>query len=303
MIEEWRLTIFDCRIFRTLNCDIKTENLKMIINCKGQLIDLSKPKVMGILNITPNSFFDGGKYSNNSEILLQVEKMLNDGATFIDIGAYSSKPKAEFVSEREELERIVPIVNLVLKNFPETMISIDTFRSEIAKACIENGAAIINDISAGNLDEKMLKTIAKYNVPYIMMHMKGTPQTMQTMTNYENIVKEMLLYFSQKVSQARSLGINDLIIDPGFGFAKTLEQNYEVLQKFELFEMLELPLLAGFSRKSMIYKSLQSTAEEALNGTTVLNTIALTKGAKILRVHDVKEAMECVTLYNKTNSK
>ncbi len=275
----------------------------MTINCKGQLIDLSIPKVMGILNVTPNSFFDGGKYKNESEILSQVQKMLNDGATFIDIGAYSSKPNAEFVSEEEELLRIVPIVNLILENFPETLISIDTFRSEIAKACIENGAAMINDISAGNLDDKMPETIAKYNVPYIMMHMRGTPKTMQTMTNYENIVKEMLFYFSEKVALARSLGINDLILDPGFGFAKTVEQNYEVLQKMELFNVLELPILAGFSRKSMIYKTLNSSAEEALNGTTVLNTLALSKGAKILRVHDVKEAMECVILYTKTNQK
>ena len=182
----------------------------MTINCKGILVDLSTPKVMGILNVTPNSFFDGGKYKNDSEILSRVEKMLNDGATFIDIGAYSSKPSAEFVSEEEELQRIVPIVKLILEHFPETLISIDTFRSEIAKACIENGAAIINDISAGILDEKMLETIAKYNVPYIMMHMRGTPQTMQTLTNYDNIVKEILFYFSERIAQARSLGINDL---------------------------------------------------------------------------------------------
>ena len=275
----------------------------MTINCKGQLIDLSTPKVMGILNVTPNSFFDGGKYKNESEIRSQVEKMLNDGATFIDIGAYSSKPNADFVSEAEELNRIVPIVNLILEHFPETLISIDTFRSEVAMACIENGAALINDISAGNLDDKMLETIAKYNVPYIMMHMRGTPQTMQTMTNYENIVKEILFYFSEKIAKARSLGINDLILDPGFGFAKTIEQNYEVLQKFDLFSILELPILAGFSRKSMIYKPLNSNAESALNGTTTLNTIGLIKGAKILRVHDVKEAMECVTLYNLTYKK
>ena len=271
----------------------------MTINCKGQLIDLASPKVMGILNVTPNSFFDGGKYKTESVILSQVERMLTDGATFIDVGAYSSKPSAEFVSEKEELNRIVPVVNLILEKFPDCLISIDTFRSEVAKVCLENGAAIINDISAGNLDDKMLETIAKYNVPYIMMHMRGTPQTMQTMTNYDNIVKEMLFYFSERVAKARSYGINDLIIDPGFGFAKTLEQNYEVLQKLELFEMLELPLLVGFSRKSMIYKALNSNAQEALNGTTVLNTIALTKGAKILRVHDVKEAMECVKLCGK----
>ena len=275
----------------------------MTINCKGQLIDLSTPKVMGILNVTPNSFFDGGKFKNESEIRSQVEKMLNDGATFIDIGAYSSKPNADFVSESEELQRIVPIVNLILEHFPETLISIDTFRSEVAKVCIENGAAIINDISAGNLDDKMLETIAKYNVPYIMMHMRGTPQTMQSITDYENIVKEMLFYFSEKVAKARSLEINDLILDPGFGFAKTVEQNYEVLQKLDLFSILELPILVGFSRKSMIYKALNSNAENALNGTTVLNSIALTKGAKILRVHDVKEAMECVALYNLTTKK
>ena len=274
----------------------------MTINCKGQLVDLTSPKVMGILNVTPNSFFDGGKYKSGSEMLSQVGKMLSDGATFIDIGAYSSKPSAEFVSEEEELQRIVPIVNLILEYYPETLISIDTFRSEVAKVCIENGAAIINDISAGNLDDKMLETIAKYNVPYIMMHMRGTPQTMQAMTTYDNIVKEIIFYFSEKVAKARSLGINDLIVDPGFGFAKTLEQNYEVLQKMELFQILELPLLAGISRKSMIYKFLNSSAEEALNGTTVLNTIALTKGANILRVHDVKEAVECVKLFDKLNN-
>jgi dihydropteroate synthase len=274
----------------------------MAINCKGQLIDLTTPKVMGILNVTPNSFYDGGMYKNNSEMLTKVGKMLNEGATFIDVGAYSSKPSTEYVSEEEELQRIIPIINLILEYYPETLLSVDTFRSEVAKVCIENGAAIINDISAGNLDDNMLETIAKNNVPYIMMHMRGTPETMQKMTSYDDIVKEILFYFSEKVAKARSFGINDLIIDPGFGFAKTLDQNYEVLQKMELFEILELPLLAGFSRKSMIYKTLQSTAEDALNGTTVLNTVALTKGAKILRVHDVKEAMECVTLFNKINN-
>lgn len=275
----------------------------MTINCKGILVDLSTPKVMGILNVTPNSFFDGGKYKNETEILSQVEKMLLGGATFIDIGAYSSKPNAEFVSEQEEISRIVPVVDLILKHFPETIISIDTFRSEVAKASIESGAAIINDIAAGNLDYKMLEIIAKYNVPYIMMHMRGNPQTMQTLTDYDDIVKEMLFYFSEKVAKARSFGINDLIIDPGFGFAKTIAQNYEVFQKMKLFNMLELPLLVGISRKSMIYKTLDTTVENALNGTTVLNTLALTKGAKILRVHDVKEAVECVTLFNKINFK
>ncbi|TDW52038.1 dihydropteroate synthase [Flavobacterium sp. 270] len=273
----------------------------MFINCKGRLIDLSIPKIMGILNVTPNSFFDGGKYNNESEILPQVEKMLSEGADFIDIGAYSSKPSAEFVTEQEEIERIVPVIELILKHFPDTLLSIDTFRAEVAKASIESGAAIINDIAAGGLDENMFDVIAKYNVPYIMMHMRGNPQTMQSMTQYEDIIKEMLFYFSEKVAKARSLGINDLIMDPGFGFAKTTDQNYEVMQKMELFNLLELPVLSGISRKSMIYKTLNNTPQEALNGTTFLNTIALTKGAKILRVHDVKEAVECVTLFNKLN--
>ncbi len=270
----------------------------MTINCKGNLIDLTTPKIMGILNVTPNSFFDGGNYKSESEILNQVEKMLFQGATFIDIGAYSSKPNAELVSENEELSRILPVVDLVLKNFPQTLLSIDTFRSKVAQKCIENGAALINDIAAGNLDENMMAMVAKFQVPYIMMHSRGNPQNMQQLTNYENITKEILFYFSEKITKARSLGINDLIVDPGFGFAKKQEQNYEVLQKMELLQLLELPILVGFSRKSMIYKVLENNAQEALNGTTVLNTIALLKGAKILRVHDVKEAVECVKLYS-----
>ena len=273
----------------------------MTINCKGILVDLSTPKVMGILNVTPNSFYDGGKYKNETEILSQVEKMLADGASFIDIGAYSSKPNAEFVSEQEEIIRIAPVVDVVLKHFPDTMLSIDTFRSEVAKIAIESGAAIINDISAGMLDDKMLEIIGKYNVPYIMMHMRGNPQTMQTLTNYEDILKEMLFYFSERVAKARTFGIDDLILDPGFGFAKTIDQNYEVFQKMELFKILELPLLVGISRKSMIYKSIDIAIGDAMNGTTVLNTLALTKGANIIRVHDVKEAVECITLFNKIN--
>ena len=272
----------------------------MTINCKGQLIDLSTPKIMGILNVTPNSFYDGGKFTLSENGLSQVGKMLDEGANFIDIGAYSSKPNSEFVSEEEERNRILPVVQGILNQFPDALLSIDTFRSGIAAVCIENGAAIINDISAGNLDEKMMEVVAKYNVPYIIMHLRGTPQTMQSQINYENIIKEMLFYFSEKVNKARSLGINDLIIDPGFGFAKTLEQNYEVLQNFERFKILDLPLLAGISRKSMVYKPLGLTANEALNGTTVLNTIALSKGANILRVHDVKEAVECVTLFERS---
>jgi len=270
----------------------------MTINCKGQLIDLSHPKVMGILNVTPDSFFDGGSYTGERDLLNQVEKMVHDGATFIDLGGYSSKPNAEFVSEQVELERIVPVVQLILKNFPDVLLSIDTFRSTVAAACLENGAALINDISAGDLDVKMFEVIAKYNVPYIMMHMRGTPQTMQKLTDYKDIVKEMLFYFSERVVKARKFGINDLIVDPGFGFAKTTEQNYEVMQKLALFNILDLPILVGISRKSMIYKVLNINAKEALNGTTFLNTIALTKGASILRAHDVKEAVECVALWN-----
>lgn len=256
---------------------------------------------MGILNVTPNSFYDGGKHVEAKAILNQVEKMLSEGATFIDVGGYSSKPNAEEVSEKEELQRILPVVQNISKVFPNAVISIDTFRSKVAQAAIENGVAIINDISAGNLDVKMMETVGQLKVPYIMMHMKGTPQTMQSLAQYENIVKEMLFYFSEKIALARSFGINDLILDPGFGFAKTVDQNFEVLNKLDLFQITVLPILAGLSRKSMIYKTLDTSAEFALNGTTSLNTISLLKGAKILRVHDVKEAVECVQLFNKLN--
>lgn len=271
----------------------------MTINCKGQLIDLSNPKVMGILNVTPDSFYDGGKNDSEQIIIDKVQKMLNDGAAFIDIGAYSSKPNAEFVSEEEELGRLLPIVRLLVKVFPTITISIDTFRSKVAKASIEAGASIVNDISAGELDENMMQTVADLNVPYIMMHMRGTPKTMQSLTDYQNIVKEILFYFSEKVNKARNLGVSDIIIDPGFGFAKTLEQNFEVMNKLALFQIMGLPLLSGISRKSMIYKTLGNTPQEALNGTTVLNTISLMKGVNILRVHDVKEAVEAVKLFEK----
>jgi len=267
------------------------------INCKGTLINLSTPKVMGIVNVTPDSFFDGGKLTNSNEILFQVEKMLVDGATFIDLGGYSSKPGAEFVSETEELNRVIPIVKLLVENFPDILLSIDTFRSEVAKQAIENGAALINDISAGLLDEKMLETLAKLQVPYIMMHMKGTPQTMQSLANYDDLLKEMNYYFSERIAKARRFGLNDIIIDPGFGFAKTLEHNYELLQNLELLQFHDLPILAGISRKSMIYKALETSPEEALNGTTFLHGFCLQKGTNILRVHDVKEAVECVNLY------
>jgi len=270
----------------------------MTINCKGQLIDLSSPKVMGILNITPDSFYDGGLYKNENDILKHTEKMLNEGATFIDIGAYSSRPGATHISEEEELKCIVPVVNLLLKHFPETYLSIDTFRSEVAKQCIEAGAAIVNDISAGQMDANMIQTVGKLGVPYIMMHMKGTPKNMQQQTQYDDLVKDIIFFFSKRIAEARLHKINDIIIDPGFGFSKNLEQNYELLSKLELFNNLDLPLLVGISRKSMIYKLLESTPQKALNGTTTLNTVALTKGASILRVHDVKEAMECVKLTN-----
>lgn len=275
----------------------------MTINCNGQLIDLSTPKVMGIVNLTPNSFYDGGKLSDEKSVLLQVEKMLADGATFIDVGGYSSKHNAEFVSEEEELQRVIPIIQRIVKEFPKVLLSIDTFRSQVAKQSVENGVAIVNDISAGSLDENMMRTVAQLRVPYIMMHMKGTPKTMQSLAQYDDLIKEILFYFSEKIAMARSFGISDIIVDPGFGFAKTLDQNFELLNKLELFDMLDLPLLVGVSRKSMIYKTLETDAEHALNGTTSLNTISLMKGAKILRVHDVKEAAECIQLYQKLISK
>ena len=268
----------------------------MTINCKGNLIDVSSPKVMGILNVTPDSFYDGGIHKDDASVLNHVELMLKQGATFIDMGAYSSRPNADFVPEDQELKRILPLLETVLKNFPEALISIDTFRSEVAKQCIDTGAALINDISAGKLDENMMQTVANLQVPYIMMHMKGTPQTMQQHTDYSNLTKDILFYFSERIAAARTLGIVDIIIDPGFGFAKTLEQNFELLSQLELFKMIEKPMLIGVSRKSMIYKTLETSAKEALNGTTVLNTIALQKGASILRVHDVKEAMETIKL-------
>ncbi len=268
----------------------------MTINCKGELVDLTVPKVMGILNLTPDSFYDGGKYKNESAVLNQVERMLNDGATFIDMGAYSSRPGAEHVSEDDEMKRMLPLLELTLKNFPETLVSIDTFRSKLAAACLERGAAIINDISAGNLDPEMFTTVAKYQVPYIMMHLKGTPQSMQKEAQYDDLIKDLLFYFSEKIQKAQSKKINDIIVDPGFGFAKTTAQNYSLLSQLNLFQTLDCPILIGLSRKSMIYKTLRSSAKEALNGTTALHTIALLKGVHILRVHDVKEAVECITL-------
>lgn len=270
----------------------------MTINCKGKLIDLTTPKVMGILNITPDSFYDGGRYRDDASILNKVELMLCKGASFIDVGAYSSRPGANHVSEAEELNRIIPIVKLLVKQFPEINLSIDTFRSQVAKECINSGAAMINDISAGKLDKNMMPTIGKLKVPYIMMHLKGTPQNMQKQTEYNDLVKDLIYYFSERIAEANANKIIDTIIDPGFGFSKTLKQNYELLSKLELLKLIEKPILVGVSRKSMIYKLLETSPENALNGTTSLNTIALLKGAKILRVHDVKEAIECVNIIN-----
>jgi dihydropteroate synthase len=268
----------------------------MTLNCKGKLSDLNTPKVMGVLNVTPDSFYDGGKFKNDKSFLSQAEKLIGEGADFIDIGAYSSRPGADFVSEKEEINRLIPIVNLIHNSFPETPISIDSFRSEVIKKSIQAGGAIVNDISAGQLDPMMFETVGELGVPYIMMHMKGTPQTMQQMTTYSDLIKDIYYYFSERINLAKKHQINDLIIDLGFGFSKTLEQNFKLLNSLDFYTNLNLPLLVGVSRKSMIYKTLDTNPENALNGTSALNMVALNKGAKILRVHDVKEAIECIKL-------
>jgi dihydropteroate synthase len=266
------------------------------INCKGNLIDLSTPKVMGIINLTPDSFYDGGKLNSEKEILLQANKMLQEGATFLDLGAYSSRPGAQFVSEKEEINRLLPVIKILLNEFPKTLVSIDTFRSNVANESIAAGASLINDISAGKLDNDMFKIIAQHQVPYVMMHMRGTPETMMQNTDYTDLTKEVLYYFSERIAKARSFGINDLIVDPGFGFSKTLEQNYQLFNDLELFRNLNIPLLLGISRKSMIQKKIKKTAADSLNGTTALHAIAIQKGVSILRVHDVKEAFETINL-------
>ena len=265
------------------------------INCKGELICFDTPKVMGILNITPDSFYAQSR-TTPAEVLRKAEQMLEEGATFVDIGGYSSRPNAQEVSPQEELQRVVPVVEALVKHFPDIRISVDTFRAEVARESLEAGACIINDISAGQIDPAIWEVVAHYQVPYIAMHMRGTPQTMQTYTEYDKLTKDILYYFSQVKDKARQLRINDLIVDPGFGFSKTLAQNYELMQQLALFKALECPILVGISRKSMIYKLLDTTPETALNGTTVLNTFALLHGADILRVHDVKEAVECVKI-------
>jgi dihydropteroate synthase len=274
----------------------------MTINCNQILVDLSSPKVMGILNITPDSFFDGGKYKNETEILSQVEKMLFEGATFIDVGAYSSKPGATHISENEELKRIVPVIKLLTKSFPDLIISVDTFRSAVAKETINAGAAIINDISGGKIDEKMFETVAGLKVPYILMHMLGTPQNMQINPVYKDITQEIISFFAEQIFKLHELKLNDIIIDVGFGFGKTSNHNFEILKNLSLFKSLDAPILAGISRKSMLYKTLGISAQEALNATTSANTIALLNGASILRVHDVKEAVEAVKIVNQLSS-
>jgi dihydropteroate synthase len=269
---------------------------KQFINCRGKLIDLSTPLIMGILNITPDSFYDGGKYSTEKDLIKQTEKMISEGAVIIDVGAVSTKPGAENITEEEERKRLFPFLEKLIKRFPETNFSVDTFRSGVAEMAIDKGAAIINDISAGSFDEKMFDVIAKYNVPYIIMHIKGTPQNMQKNPIYENIVKEIMFYFSEKINALKLRGVNDIIIDPGFGFGKTVEHNYEILKNLKTFEVFKMPILVGISRKSMINKVLNIDSEDALNATTSLNTFALLNGANILRVHDVKEAMEAVKI-------
>lgn len=271
------------------------------INCRGKLLDLSEPLVMGILNVTPDSFYDGAKYINEQQIETHVQKMLDEGASIIDIGGYSSRPGAEHISEEEEIYRLIPVVQFVHKHFPGAIISVDTFRAGIAEKAIESGASIINDISGGAIDDKMFDVIARNHVPYILMHMKGNPQNMQFETNYENLMEEILFYFATRVNRLREKGVKDIIIDPGFGFSKTMEQNYELLNKLQDFKILGLTIMVGISRKSMINRILNTKPSEALNGTIAIHTLALLNGASILRVHDVKEAVEVLKIVKTYN--
>jgi len=271
----------------------------MNISCNGKLIDLTTPKIMGILNLTPDSFYDGGLYNNTDRALAQTEKMLLEGATFIDVGGASSKPGAVEISADEELVRVLPIIEKIHKTFPETIISIDTYRHGVAKKAVAAGAAMVNDISGGNLDAKMLKTVGALGVPYVAMHMQGTPQNMQDKPSYDTILTDIRSFFASKVDEAHKAGIYDIIIDPGFGFGKTLEHNYSLLKNLSSIQMDGIPMLIGVSRKSMIHKLLQIEVADALNGTSVLNTVALQQGAQILRVHDVKEAHQAVQLIEK----
>ena len=267
------------------------------VNVNGRLLDLSSPCVMGILNITPDSFYAGSRMQTEAEIARRTEQILQEGAAIIDVGAYSSRPNAEHVSAREEMERLRGGLEMLRWVAPDAVVSVDTFRADVARMCVEEyGVAMINDIAAGEMDADMFRTVADLKVPYIMMHMQGTPQNMQQHPHYENLMREVCLYFAQKVAQLRELGVKDIILDPGFGFGKTLDHNYELLAHLEEFRLFELPLLVGMSRKSMIYKLLDTTPQEALNGTTVIDTICLLKGADILRVHDVRPAVETVRI-------
>ncbi|WP_215226318.1 dihydropteroate synthase [Echinicola shivajiensis] len=271
---------------------------KITLQIKGKLLILEDPCVMGILNMTPDSFYADSRIGQSEpQISAQAEKMILDGAAILDIGGYSSRPGAVNISTEEEIQRVIPSISIIKKRFPDILISVDTFRHEVAKAAVESGADIINDISGGELDPNMIPTVGKLKIPYICMHMRGNPETMQSKTEYNNIEKEVLLFFSEKINQCREAGIHDIIIDPGFGFAKTIEQNYRILKNLSYFKSIKSPILAGVSRKSMIYKTLEIAPEEALNGTTALNMAALINGAKILRVHDVKEAKETIRLY------
>lgn len=274
-------------------------NRKITLNLKGELLDLSRPCVMGILNLTPDSFYSNSRMGSIDAALERAETCLEEGAAFIDIGAYSSRPGAAEVATEEELQRMIPAITAISKRFPEARLSIDTFRAKVAKESIEAGAHVVNDISGGNLDEMMFETVAALNVPYILMHMQGTPQTMQQKPVYKNIGLEVVDYLAEKVSTLKALGVKDIILDPGFGFAKNTAHNYQLMNQLENLDVFGLPVLVGISRKSMIYKLLGITADEALNGTSVLNTIALQKGASILRVHDVRAAVECVAIVEK----
>lgn len=278
-------------------------NYAKYINVNGKLMDLSQPQVMGILNVTPDSFYAGSRQQTEEEIANRAFRILEEGASIIDIGAYSSRPNAENISPEEEMRRLRTGLEIINRDHPDSVISVDTFRADVARMCVEEyGATIINDIAAGAMDERMFKTIAELGVPYIIMHMQGTPQNMQMNPHYDNLLKEIFYYFSEKVQKLRDYGVKDIILDPGFGFGKTLEHNYQLMSHLEEFNIFELPLLVGVSRKSMIYKLLGGTPEDALNGTTVLNTISLMKGADILRVHDVKAAVEAVKIVQKIKS-
>jgi dihydropteroate synthase len=272
----------------------------MTSNIKGELMDFSTPQVMGIFNITPDSFYEGSRKQTEKEMVERVQQIVSEGADIVDVGGYSSRPNAAFVSEEEEMKRLRSGLAILFREAPDAIVSIDTFRANVAKECVEKyGAAIINDISAGGLDDRMFDVVAELQVPYIIMHMRGTPQTMMEHTDYDHLMKDIFLYFAEKVNRLHQKGVNDIWIDPGFGFSKTTSQNYEILNNMEQFRIFELPVLVGFSRKTMIREALNVATDEALNGTTALNMFALTQGANILRVHDVKEAVQTVQLFNR----